>query len=694
MATIQHKGYTREEQNRLGSKFLISNGFLGYRGTLDEADSSDYVALNLNGVYDGHFKESVNVYNPLYTMIKADGIDLNPKSFRPKKHIISLDTDNGVFRRHTDFKYGSIEISLKSERFVDQINKQFLYSKLTFKTNAVIDVEIFSGIDDFIWNINENHLVNTTFGKKDEILYCQGKTKHSHLDLVVMTLEDLSFKAKTEVFRRGILKHTLQLEPNTTYTITKYAGIAYGNNIDIEQLSHALKEAIETGYQKLYKKNEAFWSEMYQDAMIDVFNNDHLKAITEYATYQLLAHRPIDENHSIPQKGLSGQFEMGAVSWMTETLLLPFYINTYPALARHMVMYRVKSLELAKKKAASLGYEGAFFAEHSGHLGEEINPQMVNNHIHINGSIIYGLFHYIDRTRDYEILFEGAMELMLECSRFYLSYATLSDNKKHYDFLGVQGLDSIHDSVDNEAFTNMMIKNCFDATIKCVAFAKQVDKFRVKDMFDPHQYEDLITEIRALRRKMYLKKENIEYLLEAFDNYFDLEDVDISTLKRINFLEETKIEDLPKTSYVKNANVIALLALFSEEYSNKIKAVNYDYYMRRSINPSPFIRLMMIINANEIGLADDAYKLLEDLLSLELDNAALFNDGLDLTILGSLYVALVYGFSVLRHHGYLVSAEYNQTSKFRRLEYKVKIAQNVANIKIKRNSVSITWNDE
>lgn len=157
--TFRTKGYTYSKQPNIGSKLLISNGYLGYRGTLDEADSSDLVALNLNGLYDGNVEyESVNAYNPLYIMLKADGINLNPKSFRPKKHIVSLNTETGVFRRQTDFKYGNIEVTIKSERFVDQIDKNLMYSKFTFKSSKEIEAEIYSGIDTSIWNINDIHL--------------------------------------------------------------------------------------------------------------------------------------------------------------------------------------------------------------------------------------------------------------------------------------------------------------------------------------------------------------------------------------------------------------------------------------------------------------------------------------------------------------------------------------------------------
>jgi len=75
---------------------------------------------------------------------------------------------------------------------------------------------------------------------------------------------------------------------------------------------------------------------------------------------------------------------------------------------------------------------------------------------------------------------------------------------------------------------------------------KLTDKSEVKRVFDEHNYEDLIDEIRELRRKLYFKKENIEYLIESFDKYFNLEDRNVSTGKKVMFLKMTKIKDLPK----------------------------------------------------------------------------------------------------------------------------------------------------
>lgn len=695
MSVLEHNVYIPEEQEAIGSKFLISNGYMGYRGTLDEADSSDFVALNINGLYDGYrYLENVNVFNPLYTMVKADGIDLNPLSFRPMNHTISIDTDNGVFKRQTEFKYGPTKIKINSERFVDQNNKSMMYSVFTFSSNNKIDVELFSGIDKHIWNINANHLKDIEEIEEKNMTIVKAKTKYDDIDVTMGLLEVFSFNATSKPYKNGIKKYEFSLEPKKTYTIHKYVTILHSEDDILNKTKQNLFKAEEDGYKKLKKDNQNFWDEAYLQARVNVFNNDEVMDQMDYAVYQLIAHRPFSDQVSVNQKGLSGQYNRGSVSWNTEILLLPFYTNIFPEAARHMIKYRINSLDEAMKKANELGYEGAFFAEDSGPSGKELSLRNVTNNIHINGSIVYGLYQYIERTKDYSVLFEGGLEMLLECCRFYLSYTTLSENKKHFDFLNVTGLDTAHGNVDNEAYTNLIIKNCLDSMIKCVAFAKAEDKFRVKDLFLPKNYEKLILDVRSLRRKLYTKKENIDYLIESFDKYFSLEDKDVSTLKKLNFKTNINLNNIEKTTYLNNANVISLLALFLDEYSNKIKKMNFDYYMRRTMNPDVFTRIMLVIIGCASDQSEEAYKQYIELANLDITNKYLFDKGLNLSLLGGIYDMMVYGFAGLRHHVFLLSGEYNNVNKIRRLEFYVKIANNLASVKTKRNSVSISWNNK
>ncbi|MCK4551615.1 MAG: hypothetical protein KAU02_01765, partial [Tenericutes bacterium] len=248
--------------------------------------------------------------------------------------------------------------------------------------------------------------------------------------------------------------------------------------------------------------------------------------------------------------------------------------------------------------------------------------------------------------------------------------------------------------VDNEAYTNSMIKNSLDALIKCVAFAKQLDKVEATRWMKETGYVKLLDEVRELRRKLYTKKENIDYLIESYDKYFNLKNVSVSSNKKINFLENKRVKNIEETSYLKDANVLVLQALFLNEFSPTVNKSNYDYYMRRSINPEYLSRIMYIIDACENGYPEVGYEMFQKIARLDIDNEYLFKQGLNLGLLGGIYLAIIYGFAGLKHNVYLIEADYNSSKKIRRIEFKVKVADNIADIKIKRNSVSVLFGDE
>ena len=59
-----------------GNRFLIANGYLGIRGTVEEADSSSLPAVNLAGVYDrfwNKWREPVNAPMGLFAELSFNG---------------------------------------------------------------------------------------------------------------------------------------------------------------------------------------------------------------------------------------------------------------------------------------------------------------------------------------------------------------------------------------------------------------------------------------------------------------------------------------------------------------------------------------------------------------------------------------------------------------------------------------------
>ena len=89
---------TRELADQLGNKFLLGNGFVGVRGTLDEYGQAEKVACIPTGIYDqfpGKWREPINLPNPLFLRISAFGKALHAIDSSTESHVQALDFRRG-----------------------------------------------------------------------------------------------------------------------------------------------------------------------------------------------------------------------------------------------------------------------------------------------------------------------------------------------------------------------------------------------------------------------------------------------------------------------------------------------------------------------------------------------------------------------------------------------------------------------
>ena len=97
--SIQKNGFDISDIEQHGSKYLLGNGFMGYRGTMEEYGAEQLVAVNLAG--GSNWRESVNAPNPLYTVVSINGTDLDLSSLQPVSHTQKSDIKKGIHSRET-----------------------------------------------------------------------------------------------------------------------------------------------------------------------------------------------------------------------------------------------------------------------------------------------------------------------------------------------------------------------------------------------------------------------------------------------------------------------------------------------------------------------------------------------------------------------------------------------------------------
>ena len=136
------------------------------------------------------------------------------------------------------------------------------------------------------------------------------------------------------------------------------------------------------------------------------------------------------EGYGVPAKGLTGTGYEGHYFWDTEAYLLPFLIHTSPAVARSLLMHRVRMLPEARRRAREVGCAGALFPWRTIN-GEEASANYAAGtaQYHIDADIAYALNTYVDVTGDTDLLFGHGVELLVETARMWAGLGFFSERK-------------------------------------------------------------------------------------------------------------------------------------------------------------------------------------------------------------------------------------------------------------------------
>ena len=296
------------------------------------------------------------------------------------------------------------------------------------------------------------------------------------------------------------------------------------------------------GWRKVVQEHEAAWSERWHSSDFEIAGDPAAEKALRFAAYHLnSAANPADAHVSIGARGLTGDDYHGHVFWDTEIYLLPFYTFTWPKAARALLMYRHRTIEGARAKAAKMGWRGAMYAWESADTGAETTPEQVarpdgqivdilcgKQEQHITADIAYAVWQYWQATGDVGFLLEGGAEILLETGRFWSSRAQLEfDGYCH--IRGIIGPDEYHEQIDDNAYTNVMARWNIRRALEIVALLRERwpdDWARLSSSIGLSDAE--IVRWRTVAETMATGWDPQTGLFEEFHGFFDLEEIDLA----------------------------------------------------------------------------------------------------------------------------------------------------------------------
>jgi nigerose phosphorylase len=632
-----------------------------------------------------------------------------------------------VFERETEFVSRGKTLKVKSTRFLSADQPHLGVIKYSLTINKAAQVRIYTGIDCNIWDLNGPHLLKLTSQEKGGILLVQGVTGEAAKRVAVAEAVDLRFgKATRQIGENKNLRVIdVDVRANQVYTFYKYFAVYTSNDPVGTPINEAAIKSVlaakTSGYEECLDRHNAQWAKKWEYCDVKIDGDEEAQLALRYSIFQLLMVAPVAGSaNSIPARALSGQVYKGAVFWDTEMFMFPFFLYTCPEKAVELLRYRIKTLDGARRKAKSegVGYRGAFYAWESQETGDEactyfnigdpltkrdLRTYFRDKQVHISGDVAMAMWEYFRITGDDSLLLEGGAEVILECARFYHSYAYFKKDKNRYEILDVVGPDEYHERVDNNAFTSMVAKATFEIANATAKHLKQ--KY-------PGKFKALVRKI-GIADELPLFVEAAEWLyvpqpdektgvIEQFDTYYQLKETTVAALKARmahpnEYLGAGQGLAVP-TKIIKQADVVMMLNLFSDRYSRKIKKANWEYYEPRTEHGSSLSACAYAMVAADIGKLDRAYDYFLKTAKIDIEAkykvhaGTIFMGGSHPAANGGAWMTVVFGFGGVKANAEHVVINPKLYKKWNVLQFNIVYQGDRFSIKITKEGVTVLPN--
>jgi nigerose phosphorylase len=623
--------------DRMGNKFLIGNGYIGYRGTLEEYNKDQKTASIVSGLYDkvgGLWREPVNLPNGCYAQCIYKGEALHAQTSRVLEHTQGLDMYQAIHERRTTFEASDgTHITISARRFASLRRLPLICMEITIQADRDCELTLLTGIEGDVWDLNGPHLCNITSTEQDGMLSLTAVTNENAVPLAVseMTMATMGTQAISKGEKSIQRTLTITLRAHQAGSLHKYVAHATGlESADpLSECRKICREAVVAGFDRLLAEHCADWAERWAECDIQIEGDEPAQQALRFSMYHLLAIAPMHaENVSIPARGLSGQVYKGAIFWDTEVFMLPFFSNAFPAIARNLLMYRYHTLDGARRKAREYGYRGAFYAWESQDGGNDactlfnvtdvftnrpMRTYFRDKQVHISADIVYAFWQYFSVTGDGTIWSEGGAEVVFECARFFLSCMYFNPDKQRYEILDVTGPDEYHERVHNNFFTNRMVAHTLAVCQEVAETLQAQSPEKFWELLASLDFEHDLSVISQMAKDLFVPAEaGSGKVIPQFDGYFKLENIPLQSLLERKLHPHEYLGGgnglATTTQIIKQADVILALYLFREHYPVEIKAANWEYYEPRTEHGSTLSACSYSLIAAQIGKVDWAYR--------------------------------------------------------------------------------------
>lgn len=725
---LRVKGFRRSPKSIQVNESLltIGNGYLNIRGSLEELPAGHCGGMYLAGIFDKSESDVEELVKcPMWTDVSVwhNGDKFCLSTCKPVSHEQVLDMKKGVLHRKTLFRNSAgLILALETTRiaFMHDPHLGYLSVRITPK-NFSGRLRVLSGLNGEVFNRGYfprelyKHLQLERIERGRNFMYLEMKTRERGTRISeaaswkLTAPEGIPLKWEPRIYGEKFTSEiTIDALRGRTYEFEKLAVVNTSREVAPDCMFRdticRLKAYVRSGAEREIREHLAAWSSMWEQADVRIDGDEQARHALRYNLYQLIINGPVAAT-GIGAKFLSSEGYLGHAFWDTEIFILPFYVYNFPHIARNLLLYRYNTLPGAMKNAEKLGYRGAKYAWESATTGEDVTPRFASKlektirliytgteEDHIVSDVIYGLERYFRVTGDEEFLLQYGLEMLFLTARFWESRSVRPGDD--YEIRTVIGPDEFHEHVDNNAYTNFLVKwhlRLAAMVHKHVAGTHPDVLGTVASKIGLDEQEP--ASWLEISRKLKFNQDPETGLVEQFDGYFSLRDHVIERHDREGrpvLPQGVNSRNIGRTQLIKQADVLIMMLLFPHAFSQQEKLANYHYYEPRTAHKSSLSHCTHAMMGLAVAERANAYRYfmktaLFDLKNLH-ENTAL---GIHAAAVGGTWQTVVHGFAGLAIKSDRIVLNPWLPKKWDLLSFRVRWRDRLVNLEISHRDVSI-----
>jgi len=725
---IRRKGFRKTPKAIQVNETLmtIGNGYLNIRGSLEELPPGNCGGMYLAGIFDKSESDVEELVKcPMWTDVSIwhEGEKFCFSTCQAITHEQVLDMRKGLLHRKTLFRNSAGKVlSIETTRLacMSDPHRGYMRVKVTPK-NFSGRIRVLSGLNGEVFNRGYfprelyKHLQLEKIERGRNFMYLVMKTRDRGIRIAeaaswkLISPAGIPMQWEPRIYGEKFTSEiTLDAEKGRCYEFEKLAVVTTSREHPADRLFKdticRLKDYVRKGPKQEIEEHLRAWHSMWEQADVHIDGDEQAQSALRYNIYQLLINGPSGPT-GIGAKFLSSEGYLGHAFWDTEIFILPFYIYNFPPLARNLLMYRYQTLPGAMKNAEKMGYLGAKYAWESATTGEDVTPRFASKlektirfiytgteEDHIVSDVIYGVERYFRVTGDEEFLLRYGLEMIFLTARFWASRAVR--HGEQYEIRTVIGPDEFHEHVDNNAYTNFLVK--WHLRLAALLY-KHVHKT------NPEVLDELAVRIGLekdepalwlrISRKLKFTQDPDTLLVEQFDGYFSLKDYVIQRHDREGrpvLPQGVNFRNIGRTQLIKQADVLIMMLLFPHAFTFEEKLANYLYYEPRTAHKSSLSHCTYAMMGLTVAERVNAYRYFMKTALFDLKDLHKNTDlGIHAAAVGGSWQTVIHGFAGLTLKSDRIVLNPWLPKKWERLAFRVKWRDRDVHLEITHRDVSI-----